>query len=243
MVTPKDNNDPCISVPPLLATTGQVSSLESCPPTLEPDDADGRSAMTMTPRDPPTSTATTDPEASSSEMLPEDVTTHNDAVPLECPTPVPVSDTLPVSPTSFSFSHAEEIAEEEDQFDDAEVPKVDEPPKLHPSEQPLPSSPSPSPSPSPSSLSLVDRMVKHILQKKPQVSEANMRSETTDEVITAVSPTGVPPYSPVQDHDDVSSMDTSAQEGLPNVLDPSGCDGPPAELPPLKYIPLPLNAG
>ncbi len=239
VVTPKDNNDPCISVPPPLATTGQVSSLESCPPTSEPDDADGRSAMTTTPRDLPMSTATTDPEAPSSEMLPEDVTTHNDVVPPECPMPVPMSDTLSVPPTSFSFS----CAEEEGQFDDAKVPKVDEPPKLHPSEQPLPSSPSPSPSPSPSSLSLVDRMVEHILQKKPQVSEANMRSETTDEVATVVSPTGVLPHSPVQDHDDVSSMDTSVQEGSPNVLDSSGCDGPPAELPPLKYIPLPPNAG
>ena len=243
VVTPKDNDDPCILVPPILATTGQVNSLESCPPTSEPDDADRRSAMITTPRDPPMLTATTDPEAPSSEMLPKDVTTHNDVVLLECPMPVPTSGTLSISPTSFSLSHAEEIAEEEGQFDDAEVPKVDELLKLQPSEQPLPSSPSPSPSPSPSSLSLVDRMVEHILQKKPQVSEANMRSETTDEVVTAVSPTGVPPYSPVQDHDDVSSMDTSAQEGSPNVLDPSGCDGPPAELPPLKYIPLPPNAG
>ncbi len=140
-------------------------------------------------------------------------------------------------------SRVEEAVEEEGQFDNVEVKEIDKLSKLHPSEQPLPSSPSPSPVPSPSSLSLVDRMVEHILQRKPQVSETNIRSKTPDKVATTMSPTGVPLYSPVQDHDNLSPMDTSTQEVPPNVLDPSGCDDPSAELPPLKYIPLPPNAG
>ncbi len=149
------------------------------------------------------------------------------------------------SKVSFSSSRVEETAEEEEgQFDDAEVEEADELLGLHPSEQPLPSSPSPSPSPLPSSLSLVDRMVEHILQEKHQVSEVGVRSETPDKVTTAVSLTGVPQYSSAQDCDDVNPMDTSVQEDSPNVLDPSGCDdNEPAKLPPLRYIPLPPNVG
>ncbi len=160
----------------------------------------------------------------------------------------PVSSRESPCEVSLSPSHhslvVETAEEEEGQFDDAKVEEVDELPKLHPSEQPLPSSPSPSPTPSPSSLSLVDRMVEHILQEKHQVSEVSAKSETPDKVATAVSPTGVPQYSLAQDHDDVSPMDTSAQGDSPNVLDPSGCDdNEPPKLLPLRYIPLPLNVG
>ncbi len=274
VVIPKDNNNPCISVPPLSATIGQVNSFESCPPTSEPDDADRKFAMTTTPYDPPTPTTGMDPGTSSSGTPPEDVIALNDVISPACPTPVFVSDALPVSPTSNSTRITtprlltpmadaprdnqstlvpsqktspsflvEEAVEEEGQFDDVKVKEIDELSKLHPSEQPLPSSPSPSPTPSPSSLSLVDRMVGHILQRKPQVSETNVRRKTPEKVATTVSPTGVPLYPPVQDHDDMSPMDTSTQEVPPNVLDPSGCDNLPAELLPLKYTPLPPNAG
>ncbi len=203
--------NPCISVPPLSATIGQVNSFESCPPTSEPDDANGKFATTTTPCDPPTPTTGMDPGTSSSGTPPEDVIALNDVVSPACPTPVFVSDALPVSSTSSSTrimtpclltsladalrdnqstlvpsqmtppsSCVEEAVEEEGQFDDVEVKEIDELSKLHPSEQPLPSSLSPSPAPSPSSLSLVDWMVEHILQRKPQgalVSAAVVVSE------------------------------------------------------------------
>ncbi len=68
---------------------------------------------------------------------------------------------------------------EEGQFDDAEEGEPCTPPRLHPSEQPLPPSPSPSPMPSPMP-SQVNQLVQRILELKrsvaisPDIVDANI---------------------------------------------------------------------
>ncbi len=154
---------------------------------------------------------------------------------------------------------------EEGQFDDAEEGEICGPQRLHPSEQPLPSSPSPSPTPSPVP-SQVNQLVQCILETKRPVSGPGFQTVSPDAVAmspdaVAVSPDAVAvspdtvAVSPdtvavAADHpdvllcpeeqglNDVTPMDTSAQEEIPNALHANPNNTQPRELPP-----LPPNAG
>ncbi len=53
IITPRDKESSCISVPPFLETKGQLNSLVPCPLAARPVCVDGTSSMTTTPQDPP----------------------------------------------------------------------------------------------------------------------------------------------------------------------------------------------
>ena len=152
-------------------------------------------------------------------------------------------DVLPSSRVSSrSSSSGEGTEREEGQFDDAEEGDICDSQKLHPSEQPLPPSLSPSPMPSPVP-SQVDQLVQRILKTRRPVSESGNQAMSPD--VVAVVPdhpeTSLCPGE--QGVNDVTPMDTSSQGEAPNALRTSPNNVQPKELLPLKYTPLPPNAG
>ncbi len=136
----------------------------------------------------------------------------------------------------------EGLKDEEGQFDDAEESENGDSPMLHPSEQPLPPSLSPSPTPSPIP-SQVDQMVQHILGTMHPTPGPSTQDTSPDVVDVAVSPSDALLCPKKQGSNDVTPMDMSTQGYSPNALDSSPDNGQSVELPPLKYIPLPPNAG
>ncbi len=135
----------------------------------------------------------------------------------------------------------EEAEEEEGQFDDTEEGEIRDPPRLHPSEQPLPPSLSPSPTPSPIP-SQVDQMVQCILSTKCPTPGPSTQ-DTSSDVVAAVSRPDAPLCLEKQGLDDATPMDMSTQGDSLSALNSSPDNIQPVELPPLKYIPLPPNAG
>ncbi len=136
----------------------------------------------------------------------------------------------------------EGLEDEEGQFDDAEEGEIGDSPMLHPSEQPLPPSPSPSPMPSPIP-SRVDQMVQRILGTTRPIPGPSTQDMSPDIVDVAVSHSDAPLCLKKQGSNDATPMDMSTQGDSLNALDSSPDNDQPVELPPLKYIPLPPNAG
>ncbi len=162
------------------------------------------------------------------------------AEPLASAQPSLSPDVLPSSQASSRSSSGEGTEREEGQFDDAEEGEICDSQKLHPSEQPLPPSPSPSPTPSPVP-SQVDQLVQRILETRRPVSGAQTVSPDIVAVVPDHPETSLCPDE--QGVDDVTPMDTSVQEEALNALRISPHNVQLKELPPLKYTPLPPNAG
>ncbi len=145
--------------------------------------------------------------------------------------------------TSSRHSSSGESAEkEEGQFDNAEEGEICDLQKLHPSEQPLPPllSPSPTPSPVPSQ---VDQLVQRILETKRPVSGSGDQAVSLDAVAVVTDHPNASLCPEEQGLNDMTPMDTSIQGEAPNALHTSPNNAQPKELPPLKYTPLPPNAG
>ncbi len=149
-----------------------------------------------------------------------------------------------LSQTSSCCSLPGEGAEEEEgQFDDAEEGEIHDLPRLHPSEQPLPPSLSPSPMPSPIP-SQVDQMVQCILSTECPIPGSSTRDTSPDVVVAAVSHPDALLCPEKQGLDDATPVGISTQGDSPSALKNSSPDNvQPMELPPLKHIPLPPNAG
>ncbi len=101
---------------------------------------------------------------------------------------------------------------EEGQYDDAEEGEPCTPPRLHPSEQPLPPTPSPSPMPSPA-LSQVDLMVQRIIELKRSVAASPDAVNTPVDADLPLAPSC--PEGQVLTHS--APMDTSVQGEEPNI--------------------------
>ncbi len=78
VITPRDKESSCISVPPLLAAEGQVNSLMPYPSAVKSEHVDGNLLMTMTPRDSPTPHA--DPVEPALDVPTRDVAASDDVV-------------------------------------------------------------------------------------------------------------------------------------------------------------------
>ncbi len=111
IITPRDKENSCISVPPFSETKGQVNSLTSCPLAARPAHADGTSSMTTTPRSPPI------PRVDQVESAPDTSTRDDNAckgtvsplrlmpmTPRRPPSPTPcVPSVSPVSPVQITL--------------------------------------------------------------------------------------------------------------------------------------------
>ena len=100
IITPRDKESSCISVPPFSETKGQVNSLMPCPLAARPVCVDGTSLMTTTPRGPPT------PYADQVEPVPDvptrDIAASDDAASPLHPTPMtPRQSPLPMPCVPF----------------------------------------------------------------------------------------------------------------------------------------------
>ena len=97
VITPRDKENSCILVPPLLETKGQVISLMPCPLATRPARVDGVSSMITTPRSPPA--LRVDQVEPAPDTSTRDVATRNGAVlPLH---PTPTTPGRPPSPASY----------------------------------------------------------------------------------------------------------------------------------------------
>ncbi len=95
VITPRDKESSCISVPPFSETKGQVNSLMPCPLAARPVCIDGTSSMTTTPQSPPMPCA--DQVEPVLDTLTRDVAVHDGAAsPLH---PTPTTPRQPPSPT------------------------------------------------------------------------------------------------------------------------------------------------
>ena len=291
VITPRDKESPCISVPSLSAAEGQVNSLTPCPSAMKSECVDGNLSTTTTPRDLPTPRA--DQVEPAPDILTRDVIASDGVVsplhqmptsPRQTPLPEPhvplVSSSMrsaPGSPrmetppllqwqaespkpaqqppaflrrspgvllpTSSPCSlSGEGFEDEEGQFDDAEESENGDSPMLHPSEQLLPPSLSPSPTPSPIP-SQVHQMVQRILGTTCPTPGPSTQDTSPDIVDVAVSPSGAPLCPKKQGSNDTTPMDMSTQGDSLNALDSSPDNNQSVELPLLKYISLPPNAG
>ncbi len=269
IITPKESD--CISIPPLSEAKGQVNSLVPSPLATKLEREDGITSMDTTLRELPASDQTepvpAKPTRDVAELDGAVLPPHQMLMPPRQPSVLHVSstsllmrdfrdsprkemsdlprftpaqlssspDVLCSSRASLCFSSGEGTEREEGQFDDAEESDVGDSPQLPPCKQPLPPSPSPTPSPE---LSRVNQLVQRILETRHSVS-ANDQA-VSPEMVEVVPDCSVTSPSPdKQDANDVTPMDTSVQGEPLSVLPITS----PNRLPPLKYTPLPPNAG
>ncbi len=102
VITPKEKESVCISIPPLLEVKGQVNSLVPSPLAMKPVSVDGITSMTTTPQGPPAPCADQVKSAPVEPM--EDVADLDGVTPSPHWMPSPPKQTPPTAPCVLSIS-------------------------------------------------------------------------------------------------------------------------------------------